>query len=415
MCYEFENSLPQEAGPKSNRPGVKTAETSRGLAKDRFILKYVQEAMATDENGWKLAMQQFAAVTDTGTDLSKLNDRVKEIVQLHVHDDCNAQASIRKGGQSTRVNQKGEPVYDPRRMRDAEVKRVTGFPSLLHLLVFVVIVCDGSIEQMMVANSSLTWFEEWVLYFEFVWGRTCIRGIDAEEKYDIVRSVIRDVILQKLALVQRTVSAWPRYARHEEDFSLRSEAWKLRYGDKRVIFWDNTNLDFLGKPGDPDVQRLTFSSYYGGNVAKAGVFLQLCGWLGGFEPWTGAISDTDYFERSGILEEQEKFQKWDTSSTLAFTNVLDRGYRCNLAAWRKGGQLLLQPFFAKSDRKFNSREVLVSGAVASHRSANERAVERMKESRLVCRGIHERVNLTTVADVWLAWGFQSNFMFEPVL
>jgi hypothetical protein len=80
---------------------------------------------------------------------------------------------------------------------------------------------------------------------------------------------------------------------------------------------------------------LTFSSYYGGNVAKAGVFLQLCGWLGGFEPGTGALSDTDYFERGGILEEQEEFQKWDTSSLLAFINVLDKGYRCNLAAWRK--------------------------------------------------------------------------------
>jgi hypothetical protein len=75
----------------------------------------------------------------------------------------------------------------------------------------------------------------------------------------------------------------------------------------------------------------------------------------------------------------------------------------------------LQPFFAKSDRKFNSSEVFVSGAVASHRSANERAVKRMKESKFVCRGIHAKANLNTVADVWLAWGFQCNFMFEPVL
>jgi hypothetical protein len=76
----------------------------------------------------------------------------------------------------------------------------------------------------------------------------------------------------------------------------------------------------------------------------------------------------------------------------------------------------LQPVFAKSDRKFNSREVLISGAVASHQSGNERAVERMKESNFVCRGIHNsRVNLDTVADVWLAWGFQCNFMFEPIL
>jgi hypothetical protein len=64
---------------------------------------------------------------------------------------------------------------------------------------------------------------------------------------------------------------------------------------------------------------------------------------------------------------------------------------------------------------FNISEVLVSGAVASRRSANEHAVQRMKESKFVCRGIHGAANLNTVADVWLAWGFQCNFMFKPVL
>ena len=76
---------------------------------------------------------------------------------------------------------------------------------------------------------------------------------------------------------------------------------------------------------------------------------------------------------------------------------------------------MLQPFFAKSDRKFNSREVLLSGAVASDRSANERAVNRMKESGMIARGIHQTQDLVRSADVWLAWGFQCNFMFKPVL
>jgi hypothetical protein len=78
ICCQFKNELPQEAGPKSNRPGAKTAEASKGVAKDRFLVNYVQEVVATDENGWKLAMQQFAAVTDADTDLSTLSDRVKK-------------------------------------------------------------------------------------------------------------------------------------------------------------------------------------------------------------------------------------------------------------------------------------------------------------------------------------------------
>ena len=196
---------------------------------------------------------------------------------------------------------------------------------------------------------------------------------------------------------------------------LRSEKWRERYDNKRVTMWDNTNVDFMGKPSDPDLQRLTYSLYYGGNVAKGGVFLQLCGWLGGWDLWLGAMSDTDYFESSEILEKQEEFQKEDQSSPLSFTNILDKGYRSILAAWRAGGQLLLQPFFAKSDRQFTSEEVLLSAAVASDRSANERAVNRLKANGMICRGIHARQDLVMTADFWLAWGFQCNFMYKPVL
>ena len=131
--------------------------------------------------------------------------------------------------------------------------------------------------------------------------------------------------------------------------------------------------------------------------------------------WLGAVSDSDYLEKSGLLRYQQQFQTDDPTSSISFTNILDKGYRCILAAWRTGGQLLLQPFFAKSDRKFNSREVLLSGAVASDRSANERAVNRMKESGMIARGIHQNQNFVRSADVWLAWGFQCNFMFKPVL
>jgi hypothetical protein len=131
--------------------------------------------------------------------------------------------------------------------------------------------------------------------------------------------------------------------------------------------------------------------------------------------WLGAVSDTDYLEKSGLLSYQEQFQKDDPTSSISFTNILDKGYRCILAAWRTGGQLLLQPFFAKSDRKFSSREVLLSGAIASDRSVNERAVKRMKESGMIARGIHQCQDLVQSADLWLAWGFQCNFMFKPVL
>ena len=115
------------------------------------------------------------------------------------------------------------------------------------------------------------------------------------------------------------------------------------------------------------------------------------------------------------MQFQEEFQKNDPSSNVAFTNILDKGYRCILAAWRAGGQLLLQPFFARSDRKFSSNEVLLSGAIATDRSGNERAVKRLKSSNMIARGIHQRLDFAEFADFWIAWGFQCNFMYKPVL
>ena len=99
--------------------------------------------------------------------------------------------------------------------------------------------------------------------------------------------------------------------------------------------WDNTNVDFQGKPTDADLQRLTLSLYYGGNVAKGGIF---CSFVVGFcwELWLGAVLDSDYLEKSGYLGYQELFQKSDATSSISFT-ILDKGYRCVLAAWRAGG------------------------------------------------------------------------------
>ena len=76
---------------------------------------------------------------------------------------------------------------------------------------------------------------------------------------------------------------------------------------------------------------------------------------------------------------------------------------------------MLQPDFAKSDRRFNSKEVNRSGAVSSDRSGNERAVNVSKRSGEIQRGLQKHQETSVIADAWLAWGFQVNFMYRPVL
>jgi hypothetical protein len=89
-----------------------------------------------------------------------------------------------------------------------------------------------------------------------------------------------DVFESKVAIIKRTVASWPRYAFLEEDMALRSPKWVERYMNKRVIMWDNTDEPFQGKPSDGELQRLTFSLYYGLNVAKGGIYPSAV-WLAG--------------------------------------------------------------------------------------------------------------------------------------
>jgi hypothetical protein len=142
--------------------------------------------------------------------------------------------------------------------------------------------------------------------------------------------------------------------------------------------------------------------------------LQLCGWMGTRELWAGAISDTEYQTRSGVFEYMQWFVD-HFDKEIPFTNIVDEGYRCIMAAWRAGKQLFLQPAFARNDRKFNTREVNRSSTVASDRSGNERAVNVAKRAGVLKRGLRPNESSDVIADVWIAWGFQANFLNKPVL
>ena len=96
-------------------------------------------------------------------------------------------------------------------------------------------------------------------------------------------------------------------------------------------------------------------------------------------------------------------------------NIFDKGYRCVLAA-KAEDQQCLQPVFAKSDQQFRAGETLYSGCVAVVRSGNERAVNRCKMSWFLKRGTKDQSwDHSVLADVWLAWGFQVNLMYDKCL
>ena len=177
---------------------------------------------------------------------------------------------------------------------------------------------------------------------------------------------------------------------------------------------DNTNITLV-TPSDADKQRSLRSEYYAECCAKGGVSIQMCGWIRALHLFTGGIDDSKYIERSEILKQQQLFQEGDESSNNQFINIFDKGYRVTLLA-REHMQSCLQPVFAQSDRQFFRNELLHSASVAVIRSGNERAVKKMKYSWILQRGInHPNFKLSVLDDIWLAWGFQINFMYNTVL
>ena len=133
----------------------------------------------------------------------------------------------------------------------------------------------------------------------------------------------------------------------------------------------------------------------------------------GFDKFKG--SQEEIIEN--LLDKQNTFAMEDKvdGKIIPFTNILDKGYRVNLPAWRAGRQEVIQPIFAASDRKFSGRETIHTADVATSRSGNERAVNQTKRSGFIKRGIKQNADPAVMDDVWLTWSFQSNFMYKPVL
>ena len=180
------------------------------------------------------------------------------------------------------------------------------------------------------------------------------------------------VVQEKLAMVIKVRHAWPMFVSIDEDESLRKSHWNEKMGGKRIrmIMHDMTDVP-IDQPGDSELNRATFSKYYGGNCGKGGIFTQLCGWEGTLELFTGGIGDSEYVEKSRILQIQNKFATNDPErdgNIVPFLNVFEKGYRVLLECHKEGEQLCWQPVFRKSDERYSSR------------SGNERSVKHVKHS-----------------------------------
>ncbi len=241
-----------------------------------------------------------------------------------------------------------DPIFIVRDLMPKEVKRLTGFDDLKMMLSFASIVCGGDLTKMTRTNSMLTWLEEWVIYYQFIWSQTIVRYEDYEKQYRYREKSLRKAVKAKVDMVRVARSRWPMYAFYSEDAKFRAEHWSAHFDPvtgHQVVMHDSTNIP-LARPSSTAL----YNSYYGMCCAKAGVAVQLCGWIHGLPLNTEHSDDTRFIEDTEILQKQQIFAERDKSS------------RKTLLA-SKLGQFCLQPTFAESAKQFKDK-VLFSGAVA---------------------------------------------------
>ncbi len=169
------------------------------------------------------------------------------------------------------------------------------------LLTFFLIVCDGSIGKMTSRVLQMSWFEEWFCYFEFFFGKMVTLLTAARATYGLRKKITANVVVNpKLKMVLQAWKTWPTYVTVAKDRAICDQKLNSKYLNMHVGFWDNAGIH-LHKPMDAELQSLMFSSYYAGNVAKGGIFIQLCGWLGTHDLYPGAMLDSMYFNKFEIL------------------------------------------------------------------------------------------------------------------
>ena len=410
---------------------------SKGLGRDRQNAAILGKV---SPDSWEMTCQQTTSVLFSNEKIP-LNGRLSKVIALDEGYENNFHGKKERIFKHDRIQKRKKhpavnrpPTLTPGKISDKDVKFHTGFKSLKELLEYICVVCNGDLDKICHTTSCLTWFEEWVFYFEMMLGKALTTWEIAEHDtrgYGLHQKGLREVFDQKTHLVLECRESWPAFATYKEDKQFMGEEAKKDYAGKRVVMWDMTNVQ-CPKSSDATLQSLTFSKYYAMNCFKGGIGIQPCGWIVLHDLWTGAVGDSMYQDKSGIFAKQDDFAKKDRvlkapkdnddcgklveedDDVIPFTNIFDKGYRNRLAAWRAGRQLTLQPDFAKSDRKFRRKETLSSAAVASNRAANERAVKMAKLCGYVKRGLSQRQTFARLQKSWMAHGFQLNFMYLPV-
>ena len=293
-------NLPSSSGVKNTTIN----SLSKGTAIERNIRRQISTAMSQASDGdedaaYRLMMMRIIIDSANGG----VEDQSQNVGGSQSQNNAKDEKIRIVQEEKIHYNDKSKTTVRISELTDRVVQQSTGFQTLSIMMAFIIIVNKGEIEMMKETTTNvLTWFEEWFAFFEIIYGKSLRRWVDVAEKYKVSDRTMRRVFDAKLDLVLASRQEWPRYATYNEDKIYRTKGKWDAYENKRVVMYDNTNIN-IRKPSDAENQRNTYSLYYGTNVGKGGVFVQPCGWMGSHEIWAGAVSDSEYMDRGEVFRQ----------------------------------------------------------------------------------------------------------------
>ena len=154
-----------------------------------------------------------------------------------------------------------------------------------------------------------------------------------QKKYGINKRILRNVLDSKLApMVMKAVETWPRYAYHEDNVRKWRERTESDLSSCGTIQMLTSRGNLPTRTCSASLCHCTMVAMLQKAEFSAALWLAFAGNCGLVQ---SRIQTT--WRRVGFLAfSQELFQKSDATSSISFTNILDKGYRCVLAAWRAG-------------------------------------------------------------------------------
>ena len=225
---------------------------------------------------------------------------------------------------------------------------------------------------------------------------------DLADRFGISQALVSVIFNTWLNLLHTHLSSlnfWPSHETINEH--MPQEFLNSKYSKTRVII-DATEL-FIEKPSDLALQSVTWSNYKSHNTLKGLIGISPFGCVTFVsELWAGSISDVELTEKSGLLDLLE----------AGDCVMADKGFTISDLLAQRGVTLNIPPFMQNG--KLSEGDVKLTRSIATLRIHVERAIERIKNFRIIDGCIPNSIPAGTVSKVFSVCALLTN-MQSPLV